>query len=137
MIETGIVERVEKNIAWIKMIKGDQCSGCNVCKTFGEGSVQLVALNDVSAKPGDRVEVEIDPTQVVKHSAIVFLLPVLGLILGYFFGASYHQQVGLSEQSAGIIGSLGLMVVMFAVIVGYDRMAAKSQKIAAAIQRIL
>ena len=137
MIETGIVNRVEKNIAWVKMIKGEQCSGCNACKAFGEGIVELIAMNVVSAKPGDRVEVEIDPKQVVKHSAIVFLLPVFGLILGYFLGAGYLEQPGLSEQSAGILGSFGLMLIMFAVIVGYDRLVAKSQKINAAIQRIL
>ncbi|MCU0643291.1 MAG: SoxR reducing system RseC family protein [bacterium] len=137
MFETGIVNRVEKNIAWVKMIKGEQCSGCHACNAFGEGVVELIALNGVAAKPGDRVEVEIDPNQVVKHSAIVFLLPVLGLILGYFLGAKYLEQAGLSQQSAGIIGSFGLLLVMFAAIIGYDRLVAKSQKINATIQRVL
>jgi len=137
MTETGIVNRVEKNIAWVTMMKGEQCSGCTVCKTFGQGSVELLAINGVAAKPGDRVEVEIDPKQVVKHSAVVFLLPVVGLILGYFGGANYLSQTGLSQQSAGIIGSLGLMVIMFVAIIGYDRFIARSQQTNASIQRVL
>lgn len=137
MIESGIVNKVEEDVAWVTMVKGDQCAGCNACKAFGERSVELMVLNEPGAKPGDRVEVEIEPEQVVKHSIIVFLLPVLNLIVGYFLGITYLTRLGFSTQSAGIIGSLGLMIITFVGIIGYDRLISKSQRINARINRIL
>ena len=137
MIESGVVRKIDKNLAWVTMVKGEHCAGCNACSAFGEGSVELIALNETNAKPGDRVEVEINPRQVVKHSAIVFLLPVLSLIFGYFLGSSYLTKIGLSLEAAGIIGSIGLMVLTFAAIIGYDRILGKSQSTNARINRIL
>jgi hypothetical protein len=40
-------------------------------------------------------------------------------------------------EAAGIIGSLGLMIITFIAIVGYDRIISRSQKIHARINRIL
>jgi sigma-E factor negative regulatory protein RseC len=137
MIESGVVNKVEKDLAYVTMVKGEQCAGCTACKAFGEGSFELIALNESKARPGDSVEVEINPKQVVKHSIIVFLLPVLSLIIGYFLGNSYLTQIGLSLEAAGIIGSLGLMIITFIAIVGYDRIISRSQKIHARINRIL
>ena len=137
MIETGVVNKIEKNLAWVTMIKGEQCAGCTACKAFGEGSFEVVALNNTDAKVGDNVEVEINPRQVVKHSTIVFILPVLSIIIGYFLGNSYLTHTGLSLEAAGIIGSLGLMILTFFAIVGYDRIISKSQQVNARINRIL
>jgi len=137
MIENGFVNKIEKNLAWVTMAKGEQCAGCNACKAFGESSVELMAFNETGAKPGDRVEVEINPKQVVRHSIIVFILPVLSLIVGYFLGNSFLTQVGLSMEAAGIIGSLGLMMITFIGIIGYDRLISKSQTTNATIIRII
>lgn len=137
MIENGVVNKIEKDLAWVTMIKGEQCAGCTACKAFGEGSFELVALNERGAKSGDNVEVEINPKQVVKHSTIVFLLPVLALIIGYFLGNSYLTQIGLSREAAGIVGSLGLMILTFCAIIGYDRIISKSQQVNARINRVL
>ena len=137
MIETGVVNKIEKNLAWVTMIKGEQCAGCTACKAFGEGSFEVVALNNTDAKVGDSVEVEINPRQVVKHSTIVFILPVLSIIIGYFLGNSYLTHTGLSLEAAGIIGSLGLMILTFFAIVGYDRIISKSQQVNARISRVL
>lgn len=137
MTENGVVKKVEQDLAWIIMMKGEQCAGCTACKAFGEGSFEIVALNERGAKPGDNVEVEINPRQVVKHSTIVFLLPVLSLIIGYFLGNSYLTQIGLSLEAAGIIGSLGLMIITFIGIIGYDRIISRSQQVNARINRVL
>lgn len=137
MIESGVVNRVENDLAWITMVKGEQCAGCTACKAFGEGSFEIMAINQQQAKPGDHVEVEINPKQVVKYATIVFLLPVLSLIFGYFLGSSYLTSIGLSLEAAGIIGGAGLMIITFVGIIGYDRFISKSQQIDAQIIRVL
>lgn len=137
MIESGVVNKIDKKLAWVTMIKGEQCAGCTACKAFGEGSFEIIALNEQGAKPGDKVEVEINPRQVIKYSTIVFLLPVLGLIIGYFLGNSFLIPFGLTGDAAGIIGSLGFMMLTFFFIIGYDRIITKSRPVNARINRVL
>lgn len=137
MTENGVVKKVERDLAWVITVKGEQCAGCTACKSFGQGSFEVVALNKRGAKPGDNVEIEINPKHVVKYAVIVFMLPVLSLIIGYFLGSSYLTSIGLSSETAGIFGSLGLLLISFMGIIGYDRMVSKSQPINAQINRIL
>jgi positive regulator of sigma E activity len=126
MVECGIVGKVEKNMAWVTVAKGEHCQGCTACSGFGQGSAQLIAKNELAAQPGETVEIEIDPKQVVKHSAIVFLLPVAGLIFGYFLGAQYLIKLGLATEGAGIVGSFGLLILTIIGIHFYDRTIGKS-----------
>lgn len=128
MIENGIIKKLENNNAWVLLQKGEQCHGCTACRAFGDGSAEILAVNDINAKPGDKVEIEIQPKQVVKHSAVVFLLPVLALIIGYFLGVKYLTSLSISEEPAGIIGSLGLMIISYLFIVLYDRSTAKKSE---------
>ena len=137
MVENGIVRRIENDKAWILLQKGEQCHGCTACQAFGDGSAEILALNKVSAAPGDKVEIEIAPKEVIKHSAIVFLIPVLALIVGYFLGVKYLMALSLSEEPAGIFGSLGLMVIAYVFIVLYDRQVGKKQESGARIIRRL
>ncbi len=137
MVENGIVIKVERDLAWVMMTKGEQCAGCTACKSFGEGRFEIVAANSLGARPGDNVEVEINPKQVVKYSAIVFLLPVLALIIGYFLGSSWLTILGWSQEAAGIIGSLGMMLLSFLGIAAYDRLIGRSQSVTAYISRVL
>jgi len=137
MTENGVINKIKDNKAWITVVKGEQCQGCTACSAFGEGSAELVARNETSAKVGDRVEVEIDPQKVVKHSAIVFLLPVFGLVFGYFLGINYLTKLALPTEAAGILGSLGMMVLTFVAIVFYDRKIGKSNEIHAQVVRVL
>ncbi len=127
MIENGIVRKTDKNNAWILLQKGEQCHGCTACQAFGDGSAEILAMNTINAQPGDKVEIEIAPKQVIKHSAIVFLIPVLALIVGYFLGAKFLTALSLAEEPAGIIGSLTLMVVSYFFIVLYDRKVGKRE----------
>ncbi len=137
IIETGVVKKVEEDKAWVIMVKGEQCVGCPACKTFGKGSFELVAFNMIGAKPGDNVEVEINSEYAPRQSAIVFTLPVVSLIIGYFWGSFCFSPIGLSTETAGILGSLGLMLIAFVGIIGFDRIVRKSQQINAHINRIL
>lgn len=128
MVENGIIRKLEEKNAWVLLQKGEQCHGCTACNMFGDGSAEILAKNDIDAKPGDQVQIEIAPRKVIKNSAIVFLIPVLALIVGYFLGVKYLMALSLPEEPAGIIGSLGLMVISYAFIVLYDRKAAASNE---------
>ncbi|NOZ60227.1 MAG: SoxR reducing system RseC family protein [Calditrichaeota bacterium] len=135
MIESGIVRKIENDNAWILLQKGEQCHGCTACQVFGDGSAEILAANKINAGPGDRVEIEIAPKELIKHSAVIFLIPVLALIVGYFLGVKYLTALSIGEEPAGIIGSLGLMIVSYFFIVVYDRHVGKKEESGARIVR--
>ncbi|MDZ7372361.1 MAG: SoxR reducing system RseC family protein [candidate division KSB1 bacterium] len=88
MRERGIVISTQGSVAAVRFVKSKACEGCRACQAFGEGSAILDVQNEVDARPGDVVEVEIPPRRVLEASFLVFLVPVMSLIAGYFLAVS-------------------------------------------------
>jgi|YelNatPaOPRAMG01_1025707.scaffolds.fasta_scaffold00047_36 sigma-E factor negative regulatory protein RseC len=131
MRERGIILSTEGQVARVRFAKGKQCEGCRACQAFGEGSAILEALNEVAASPGDVVEVEIPPKRVLESSFLVFIVPVLALMVGYFFG---RLSLGLEEDSA-VAAGFGCLAASFVGLRLYDRTVAKRRPYAGIIVR--
>lgn len=113
MRETGVILSIEKNNATILLVKGDKCKDCNLCVTTGPNQMQLEAINKINATIGDRVEVEVPPGRVLGSSFLIFILPVILMIIGYFVGNSFFGPSTGAGEGAGIIGSiLGFLLSM-------------------------
>ena len=80
--------------------------GCSVCTLLG-GNAKTVARarNTVGASVGDRVEVEARTARVLGYAAMVFLLPIVLLLVGYFVG-----QLLLGEQAALVFAAIGFLL---------------------------
>lgn len=64
-----------------KLADGGECS---VCSLMGSGrSMETCAYNAANAVVGDTVELETASSRVLGYAAMVFLLPVIMVILGY------------------------------------------------------
>ena len=102
----------EDGTATVMHIRESACSGdCHKCSGCGAAkeAILLEAVNPIGAKPGDFVEVE--PTGVgnISVSFIVFLLPCIGLALGYVFAQSVLH---MGEMSA-LLGALAGLALGF------------------------
>ena len=89
MQETGIVISTDGKNAVVQLSRGDRCDGCNVCHAFGENKMRVEALNSIGASVGDSVSVNIEPKQVIKSSMIIFILPLVSMLVGYFVAVSF------------------------------------------------
>ena len=86
------------------------CSKCGGCTpTAALPTVMADADNRVGAHVGDTVLVESDSAPVSGLAAIMYLLPMVLLVLGYVMGQLLH----LSE-----LGSIGTAALAFALSVG-------------------
>ncbi len=112
MRETGIIVSEKNNQVTVQMIRGDKCKGCNLCDATGPDQMQLVANNSLRANIGDTVEVEIPPGKVLGYSFIIFIIPIIMMIAGYFVGASASG----GSEGFGVIGSLSGFALSFLVI---------------------
>ena len=97
---------VERRAACDGCHRATDDKGCSVCTLLG-GNAKTVARarNTVGAAVGDRVEVEARTARVLAYAAMVFLLPILSLLVGYFVG----QQL-LGEQAALVLAGVGFLL---------------------------
>ncbi len=106
MQEKGIITSIGPNDkAMVKLVRDKKCQGCHACDLFGDGSASISAVNGIDAKPGDVVEVNIGSDKVLFSSFIVFLLPILLIIVGYFLGHHFFAPQGYSGEEYGIGGA--------------------------------
>ncbi|MDX1706960.1 MAG: SoxR reducing system RseC family protein [Desulfobacterales bacterium] len=108
--ERGIVERVEPGWAWVKTKRSSACSSCGSrqhCLTQGNDQMVVKAQNTARAKRGDEVELYLSSKTKLKGTAIVYLIPVLGIFGGAFSANPLSAALGLNS-------SLGMAVFTFA-----------------------
>ena len=96
------------------------CSGdCHKCSGCGAQAQQVYvrAENPIGAQPGDRVIVTSQARQVLPAIFVVYILPLLLMLLGYFAGAALAFPPGIPACAGFALG--------VAVIVAYDRFIAR------------
>ncbi|MDD4169098.1 MAG: SoxR reducing system RseC family protein [Desulfotomaculaceae bacterium] len=101
----GIVIALDGKIAKVKASRHNDCDNCGACP--GDNATVMDAYNQVDAKVGQRVNVEIPEANMVKAAFIVYLLPLITTFMGFLIGLWISQKYGfpalLSEVSASIV----------------------------------
>ncbi|NQU17667.1 MAG: SoxR reducing system RseC family protein [Candidatus Saganbacteria bacterium] len=92
------------------------CEKCKGCSMSSSGEIILKAKNNMRAKVGDGVEVEVEEAEGIRAAFIVFIFPIIGLLFGYFIGTKFS-----SAEYVGVIGALVFMVITFLFLNLYDR----------------
>lgn len=96
------------------------CSGdCHKCSGCGAQAQQVFvrAENAIGAQPGDKVVVTSQTRQVLPAIFVVYILPLVLMLLGYFAGLAL-------KLSAGVLACAGFALGV-AAIVAYDRLIAR------------
>lgn len=95
---------------------------------FGGKSLEVLALNEAGAKPGDRCLVQLrDKQSIVKGSFLLYLLPgilfILGLLLGGVIGGRWYHLSGDAKVLTQFLGGIILMLLgfLFAALYGRKR----------------
>ena len=111
MVQNAIVKKIIRDgVAEVSLLRqmecGLHCDGaCAGCTAKPPQEILALASNSIGAKPGDFVEVEPASVGNISISAAVFLLPCVGLGLGYALGMN---ALGLNEATAMLTAALGL-----------------------------
>ena len=120
--EEGIVLSVHGKIAKVKITPKGPCpdshAGCPV-KALAEGREFITeAENTINAQPGQKVIIEIESPQFYKGLALVFILPLVLLFIGYLIGIYIARLIGKQGEpfgyifmGAGFISSFFLMAI--------------------------
>ena len=92
-------------------------------------AIKARARNDIGAQPGDKVVVESSTKKIFGVVALVYVLPVVLFLLGYFLSE------GLSEGARYAV-AIAAFVVSFIPCVLYDRHARKKELLTYQIMRL-
>lgn len=118
--ETAIVERSENGYIWISPLGSE--SGCGSCKSAGSCSSSFLGAlfqdrtsksirvkNTIDAKIHDTVVLGIHPQGLLSGSALIYLLPIVGLFLFATIGKLLSGE--LASIALGLSGlALGLFL---------------------------
>lgn len=98
--------------AWVESDNQSACSGCAVVKGCGTKAISgyfnkdigpLEMVNSFDGIIGDRIEVGIYNSTILKVSALIYLMPLVGLIIGAILGDALGGS-DLFSMAFGIIG---------------------------------
>ena len=113
MVQNAIVKRiVQPGVAEVSLLRqmecGLHCDGaCAGCSQKPKEEILALASNSIGAKPGDHVEVEPASRHNISISVVAFVVPCVGLGMGYALGQSL---LGLGEGMSLLTALLGLAV---------------------------
>jgi YHS domain-containing protein/positive regulator of sigma E activity len=115
-VEKGFVTSIGED-GWAQVVtkKSAACDRCKVshcCASFGSASNRVIrAVNKVGACAGDLVSISLSPGMLVKGAAILYLIPVAGLISGAVIGEGFSHRWTMGESGAApLFGFVGLFL---------------------------
>ncbi|HSO18955.1 MAG TPA: SoxR reducing system RseC family protein [Desulfosarcina sp.] len=139
----GIV--IKKESDKYAQVVTDRKGACGVCQSTPHGcrsclssaKMESRVANPLGAEPGDLVKIHLSSENLYLGAAILYLIPVIGLLIGAFIGAWVSLTYGLTGAVA-IVGSAAAgLVIGFAVVMVLDRTAGIRRRIMPTITSVL
>lgn len=124
ILDTGFVEISVPR----KSACGHDCEECAGCGMTG-AAIHARASDPVGVKPGDKVVVQSETKKLLGVVALVYLLPVVAFLLGYFLSE------GLAEKVRYII-AIAAAAAAFLPSIFYDRYAKRHEVLTYTIMRL-
>ena len=110
MVQNAIVKKIVRDgVAEVSLLRqmecGLHCDGaCAGCTAKPPQEILALAANPIGVQPGDVVEVEPSIGHNIGTSVVVFLLPCVGLGVGYVLGQSLLQLGDLAAMGTAVLG---------------------------------
>jgi len=118
--EVGVIQAVYGDMAEVVVTKQDDCKGCSsnkMCHAFsrGDGKVLIKAVNEAHASANQRVIVAISSETYLMASAVMYLIPIVGMLCGMLIGHFTPSSRFSPDEMSFFFGLLGLAVSIFCV----------------------
>ena len=142
MKETARVIKNEDGQSLVQIIRMSACSHCDEKCMLADDSHEMeemeVLVNDpIGAEVGSMVELEMGAKPILLSAFMVYLLPLIAIIAGYFAGANLLFFLTSTAETAGIIGSVISFLISFVLIKAFDKKAGSKSSFHPEIRRIV
>lgn len=113
---TGTVMDSSAGLAKV-MIESKACDHCHACglgSIRDEKSMVVNALNDIGAEKDDRVHLEMSGNRVMSASAVMFLVPFAGFLLGFLLGYfPVFWLTGWARVPVALVAALACLIASY------------------------
>lgn len=137
--EQGIVERIKRNSALIKVAKSSACNHCtskDSCSVPDKNMV-IEVKNSLNAKVGDLVEVSVPEGTFIVLSLMIYIFPVAALMAGAFLGNYLSTLLETDPSLTAIITGALFLFASFVILKLIDRKKDTRDKYIPHMTRIL
>jgi len=138
--EKGLVTSITGDgWAQVEIDRNDACSHCGSCRvSFGSNSEMTIkALNRAGAGVGDLVSMHLSSGTIVKGAAILYLIPMAGLMSGALTGVGLSERLPISETGAVTLLSLAGLILGFIITTFISRWMSARRRLSPIITRII
>lgn len=112
--EAVVIKQMPDDMAEVLVIRasacGGNCASCGGCKANRE--LRVPARNGIGAVPGQRVTIETASPRIFGAIVLVYLMPMLGMILGYVLAALSGAGEGLCVLGGFGGFALGVLLML-------------------------
>ena len=139
----GIVIKTESGTyAQVVTDRKGACGGCQPtpggCRScLVSAKMESRVANPVDAKTGDLVKIHLSSTSLFTGAAILYLLPILGLLIGAFTGTWVSTEFGQSQMFGSIGGAITGLVVGYIAVIALDHSPGLRRRIMPTITKIV
>lgn len=142
MKEKARVIKKENGQSLVQIIRVSACSHCDEKCMLAEDSHEMeemeVLVNDpIGAEVGSMVELEMGTKPILFSAFVVYLLPLVAIIAGYFVGSSWLSPFITNGEIAGIIGSVLSFFLSFLLLRFFDKKAGAKSNFHPEIKRVV
>jgi sigma-E factor negative regulatory protein RseC len=139
----GIVIKTEPgNYA---QVLADRKAACGGCQSTSDGCLSCLTsakiesrvANPVNAHAGDLVKIRLSSTNLLTGAAILYLLPIIGMLIGAFAGVLVSTAFGLTQIIGSIGGAITGLIVGYAAVITLDRSPSIRRRMMPTITTIL
>lgn len=137
--EEGEVIAVHGDSATVKIKSNKGCDKCHLCERVSPTEMVVDALIRDPVKNGERVKISINPGTIVKSATVLYILPLFGLVIGYYIGKVLVPVIspGMEGELFPAILSLVFLFASFVPIRIYDRKKQKDSRFRIYIKEIV
>ena len=137
-----VVKKESNRYAQVVTDRKGACGGCQStphgCRScLASAKMESRVTNPLDAEPGDLVKVHLSSASLFTGAAILYLLPILGLLLGAFMGVWASTVYGMTELFGSIGGAAAGLSIGYAAVIVLDRSPCIRRRIMPTITAIL
>ena len=136
-----VVETSDDGRATVVAEKGQGCGSCSAVSQCHGGRAtrteRTPALNRAGAAVGDRVMLTVESSTILSRMALLYLLPVFGILAGAFTGAFMFDDMDGTGGGHSVAFGLTGFVLGFVIAVAISRIWSAARPVMPVISRIV
>jgi len=138
-VDTGIVVSRQGSFVRVVVQSREACDSCALarfCTSTREPGSTLTANCTIDVSPGDRVEISLDDSLILKVSAIMYGVPLLAFLAGVFGGYGFSMLAGLRGGSAAAV-PIGSGFALLALGIAVSRAMARRLSVTGKVTQVM